>query len=56
MSGTQYVNRSAQEHLVYIQEKVNPILEALVTQVLLERPEDPSFFMLKWLCEQTKTL
>lgn len=50
------MNRSAQEHLVYIQEKVNPILEALVTQVLLERPEDPSFFMLKWLCEQTKTL
>jgi len=50
------VNRSAQEHLVYIQEKVNPILEALVTGVLLERPEDPAFFMLKWLCEQTKSL
>mmetsp|Transcript_75596 Transcript_75596/g.200799 ORF Transcript_75596/g.200799 Transcript_75596/m.200799 type:complete len:433 (-) Transcript_75596:43-1341(-) len=60
MSGTasasQFVNRSAQEHLLYIQEKVNPILEALVTAVLLERPEDPSFFMLKWLCEQTKSL
>jgi len=41
---------------LYIQEKVNPILEALVTAVLLERPEDPSFFMLKWLCEQTKSL
>jgi len=50
------VNRSAQEHLLYIQEKVNPILEALVTAVLLERPEDPAFFMLKWLCEQTKSL
>eukprot|EP00928_Gymnodinium_smaydae_P061213 TRINITY_DN4534_c1_g2_i1.p1 TRINITY_DN4534_c1_g2~~TRINITY_DN4534_c1_g2_i1.p1 ORF type:complete len:467 (-),score=134.29 TRINITY_DN4534_c1_g2_i1:257-1525(-) len=55
MSGSQVVNRSAQEHLLYIQEKVNPILEALVTAVLLERPEDPSFFMLKWLCEQTKS-
>jgi len=55
-SASQFVNRSAQEHLLYIQEKVNPILEALVTAVLLERPEDPSFFMLKWLCEQTKSL
>jgi len=53
---SQYVNRSAQDHLLYIQEKVNPILEALVTLVLLERPEDPAFFMLKWLCEQTKSL
>mmetsp|Transcript_61139 Transcript_61139/g.108749 ORF Transcript_61139/g.108749 Transcript_61139/m.108749 type:complete len:443 (+) Transcript_61139:98-1426(+) len=53
---SQLVNRSAQEHLVYIQEKVNPVLEALVTAVLLERPEDPAFFMLRWLCEQTKTL
>jgi cAMP-dependent protein kinase regulator len=53
---SQNVNRSAQEHLLYIQEKVNPILEALVTAVLLEKPEDPSFFMLKWLCEQTKSL
>lgn len=52
---SQYVNRSAQDHLLYIQEKVNPILEALVTAVLLERPEDPAFFMLKWLCEQTKS-
>eukprot|EP00929_Paragymnodinium_shiwhaense_P066911 TRINITY_DN33623_c0_g1_i2.p1 TRINITY_DN33623_c0_g1~~TRINITY_DN33623_c0_g1_i2.p1 ORF type:complete len:422 (-),score=110.38 TRINITY_DN33623_c0_g1_i2:192-1457(-) len=56
MSGSQFVNRSAQEHLSYIQEKVNPVLEALVTAVLLERPEDPAFFMLKWLCEQTKSL
>ncbi|CAE7807705.1 RRS1 [Symbiodinium necroappetens] len=52
----QFVNRSAQEHLMYIQEKVNPVLEALVTAVLLERPDDPSFFMLRWLCEQTKSL
>eukprot|EP00747_Dinoflagellata_sp_TGD_P103114 gnl/TRDRNA2_/TRDRNA2_168865_c1_seq2.p1 gnl/TRDRNA2_/TRDRNA2_168865_c1~~gnl/TRDRNA2_/TRDRNA2_168865_c1_seq2.p1 ORF type:complete len:426 (+),score=121.02 gnl/TRDRNA2_/TRDRNA2_168865_c1_seq2:73-1350(+) len=56
MSASQFVNRSAQEHLLYIQEKVNPILEALVTAVLLERPDDPSLFMLKWLREQTKTL
>jgi len=56
MAGAQFVNCSAQEHLAYIQEKVNPILEALVTAVLLERPEDPAFFMLRWLCEQTKTL
>mmetsp|Transcript_63025 Transcript_63025/g.138093 ORF Transcript_63025/g.138093 Transcript_63025/m.138093 type:complete len:434 (-) Transcript_63025:104-1405(-) len=53
---SQLVNRSAQEHLMYIQEKVNPVLEALVTAVLLERPDDPSFFMLRWLCEQTKSL
>mmetsp|Transcript_53118 Transcript_53118/g.99543 ORF Transcript_53118/g.99543 Transcript_53118/m.99543 type:complete len:139 (-) Transcript_53118:917-1333(-) len=53
---SQFVNRSAQEHLTYIQEKVNPVLEALVTAVLLERPDDPSFFMLRWLCEQTKSL
>ncbi|CAJ1362203.1 unnamed protein product [Effrenium voratum] len=30
--------------------------KALVTAVLLERPDDPSFFMLRWLCEQTKSL
>jgi len=52
----QFVKGSAQEHLLYITEKVNPILEALVTAVLLERPEDPSYFMLKWLCDQTKSL
>mmetsp|Transcript_75374 Transcript_75374/g.140585 ORF Transcript_75374/g.140585 Transcript_75374/m.140585 type:complete len:451 (+) Transcript_75374:50-1402(+) len=54
--GSHVINRSAQEQLSYIQEKVNPILEALVTAVLLERPEDPAGFMLKWLSEQTKTL
>jgi cAMP-dependent protein kinase regulator len=57
MAGAEkFAKGSAQEHLMYITEKVNPILEALVTAVLLERPEDPSFFMLKWLCEQTKSL
>lgn len=56
MTSALIMKNSAQEHLLYIQEKVNPILEALVTAVLLERPEDPSFFMLKWLCEQTKSI
>eukprot|EP00927_Polykrikos_kofoidii_P032146 TRINITY_DN27469_c0_g1_i1.p1 TRINITY_DN27469_c0_g1~~TRINITY_DN27469_c0_g1_i1.p1 ORF type:complete len:430 (-),score=95.41 TRINITY_DN27469_c0_g1_i1:70-1359(-) len=56
MTASHTVNRNAQEHLMYIQEKVNPMLEALVTAVLLERPEDPAFFMLKWLCEQTKSI
>jgi len=45
----------AQEHQEYIQQKVNPILENLVTQLLLERPEDLARFMIKWLSEQTKT-
>lgn len=43
----------AQEHQEYIQSKVNPILEKLVTQVLLERPEEPVPFMVKWLCQQS---
>lgn len=44
---------SATDHMTYIHEKVNPILEALVTAVLLERPDDPVNFMIKWLSEQT---
>lgn len=44
-----------QEHQEYIQQKVNPILENLVTQLLLERPENLSPFMIKWLSEQAKT-
>lgn len=43
----------AQEHQEYIQTKVNPILENLVTQVLLERPENPVPFMVRWLAEQS---
>lgn len=43
----------AQEHQEYIQTKVNPTLENLVTQVLLERPENPVPFMVKCLAEQT---
>jgi len=44
---------SATDHMTYIHEKVNPILEALVTAVLLERPDDPVNFMIKWLSEQS---
>lgn len=44
----------AQEQQEYIQTKVNPTLENLVTQVLLERPENPVPFMVKWLANQTQ--
>jgi len=44
----------AQEHQEYIQTRVNPTLENLVTQVLLERPDNPVPFMIQWLAEQTK--
>uniref|UniRef100_A0A0G4HIE2 cAMP-dependent protein kinase regulatory subunit n=1 Tax=Chromera velia CCMP2878 TaxID=1169474 RepID=A0A0G4HIE2_9ALVE len=43
---------SAADHQMYIQTKINPVLEALVTQTLLERPEDPVPFMVDWLCKQ----
>lgn len=45
----------AQDQQEYIQQKVNPILEGLVTQLLVERPEQLAPFMIKWLSEQTKT-
>lgn len=45
---------TASDHMLYIQEKVNPILEQLVTQLLLERPEDPASFMVAWLKEKHK--
>jgi len=44
----------AQEHQEYIPTKVNPTLESLVTQVLLERPDNPVPFMIQWLAQQTK--
>lgn len=44
----------AQEHQEYIQNKVNPTLENLVTQVLLDRPDNPVPFMIQWLAQQTK--
>jgi len=43
---------SATDHMTYIHERVNPVLEALVTAVLLERPDDPVNFMIRWLTEQ----
>lgn len=45
----------AQEHQEYIQQKVNPVLENLVTQLLLERPEQLAPFMIKWLSQNSKT-
>mmetsp|Transcript_20772 Transcript_20772/g.52308 ORF Transcript_20772/g.52308 Transcript_20772/m.52308 type:complete len:84 (-) Transcript_20772:575-826(-) len=45
---------TAADHMLYIQDKVNPVLEQLVTQLLLERPEEPSAFMLAWLQEKHK--
>jgi len=44
----------SQEHTEYIQSKVNPILENLVTEVLLERPDNPVPFMVRWLAERSK--
>lgn len=44
----------AQEHQDYIRTKVNPTLENLVTQVLLERPDNPVPFMISWLSTQTQ--
>ena len=45
---------TAADHMLYIQEKVNPVLEQLVTQLLLERPEDATHFMVQWLREKHK--
>jgi len=38
----------------YIQEKMNPIMEAMVTAVLIKCPDDPAEFMMKWLLEQER--
>jgi cAMP-dependent protein kinase regulator len=46
------VSTFMQGHQEYIQKKVNPVLESMVTQVLLERPDDLVPFMIKWLSEQ----
>lgn len=40
---------SAADHQLYISTKINPILEAMVTQLLLDRPEEPVPFMINWL-------
>uniref|UniRef100_A0A7S2IFY6 Uncharacterized protein n=1 Tax=Alexandrium andersonii TaxID=327968 RepID=A0A7S2IFY6_9DINO len=42
------------QHMSYIQEKMNPIMEAMVTAVLLKCPEDPAEFMMRWLLEQER--
>lgn len=43
------------EHQIYIQTQVNPLLEALVTAILLEKPQDPVPFMVEWLEKQNGT-
>mmetsp|Transcript_38806 Transcript_38806/g.110000 ORF Transcript_38806/g.110000 Transcript_38806/m.110000 type:complete len:92 (+) Transcript_38806:100-375(+) len=47
-------NPTISVHMSYIQTKMNPIMEAMVTAVLLQCPEDPAEFMVKWLLEQTR--
>jgi len=42
-----------QGHQEYIQKKVNPVLESMVTSVLLERPPDLVPYMIRWLTEQS---
>mmetsp|Transcript_50473 Transcript_50473/g.117835 ORF Transcript_50473/g.117835 Transcript_50473/m.117835 type:complete len:407 (+) Transcript_50473:78-1298(+) len=46
---------SQQENQAYIQQKVNPILENLVTELLLQRPEPLAPFMIQWLSQQAKS-
>eukprot|EP00919_Chromeraceae_sp_WS-2016_P069966 GHVR01165891.1.p1 GENE.GHVR01165891.1~~GHVR01165891.1.p1 ORF type:complete len:396 (+),score=106.82 GHVR01165891.1:192-1379(+) len=41
------------DHQQYVQTKINPLLEPLVTQALLDRPDDLSSFIIKWLCDKT---
>lgn len=41
------------EHQEYIQKKVNPILESLVTAVLIDKPNDPVGFMITWLNQKS---
>jgi len=54
LSGIAGMTSQTAVHQEYIQTKVNPTLETLVTQVLMERPENPVPFMIRWLAEQTK--
>jgi len=46
------VSTFMQGHQEYIRKKVNPVLESMVTQVLLDRPDDLVPYMIKWLSEQ----
>ncbi|CDJ68422.1 CAMP-dependent protein kinase regulatory subunit, putative, partial [Eimeria necatrix] len=45
---------AAPEYEEYIQTKLSPVLEALVTELLLARPEDPIAFMISKLCSKAK--
>jgi len=45
----------AHEHQEYCDKKVYPIVEKLVTKTLLERPELPVPFMVKWFAQETKS-
>ncbi|OEH74288.1 cyclic nucleotide-binding domain-containing protein [Cyclospora cayetanensis] len=45
---------SAPEYEEYIQAKLTPVLESLVTEVLLAHPEDPVTFMISRLCQRAK--
>ncbi len=38
----------------YLSSKLNPILEPMVTQILVEKPNNPAEFMIKWLEKQQK--
>jgi cAMP-dependent protein kinase regulator len=42
-------DRDARVLQSYVQERVNPILEGMVTQILLEKPENVLQFMIKHL-------
>lgn len=43
------------DHQLYIQSRVNPILESLVTALLLDKPTDPIGFMITWLSQNNST-
>lgn len=45
---------SAPEYEEYIQAKLTPVLETLVTEVLLAHPEDPVTFMISRLCQRAR--
>eukprot|EP00930_Biecheleria_cincta_P032186 TRINITY_DN2233_c0_g1_i2.p1 TRINITY_DN2233_c0_g1~~TRINITY_DN2233_c0_g1_i2.p1 ORF type:complete len:421 (+),score=123.09 TRINITY_DN2233_c0_g1_i2:57-1265(+) len=44
----------SQEQDQYIATKLNPLLESMVAEVLLERPENPVPFMVKFMAEHSK--
>lgn len=45
---------SAPEYEEYIQAKLTPVLETLVTEVLLAHPDDPVTFMISRLCQRAR--